>query len=330
MTELFNVTIAFIGSFVSMIILMPIIITWLKKQALSQVIRTDGPSSHLAKQNTPTGGGAIIIAVWLFWSIVCGDVDQWPVQLVLASTAWFALIGLSDDYLKLYRQSSTGLAGRWKMIAMLLGAFVVAWVLIIAEPIESVQVLRLAPLDIPVFNLGSLSLLFYVFLIVGTSNAVNLTDGLDGLAIFPACVITAALGIMIMLLPNQHHELVVICAAFCGCGLGFLWFNAHPAQIFMGDVGSLAIGSMMAVLAILIHQELWFGWMSIVFVVETLSVMIQVLSFKLTNKRVFLMSPIHHHFELKGVSESKIITRAWLITVVMTTTALLIIIAGYS
>lgn len=330
MIELFNVTIAFIGAFASMVLLMPVTIAWQKKQALSQVIRTDGPTSHFAKGNTPTGGGVIIIAVWLFWSIVCGEIDQWTFQLVLASTVWFALIGLSDDYLKLYRQSSTGLAGRWKMTAMLLGAFVVAWILIIAEPTESAQVLRLAPLDMPVFNLGSLSLLFYVFLIVGSSNAVNLTDGLDGLAIFPACVITAALGIMIMLLPNQHNELVVICAAFCGCGLGFLWFNAHPAQIFMGDVGSLAIGSMMALLAILIHQELWFGWMSIVFVVETLSVMIQVLSFKLTNKRVFLMSPIHHHFELKGVSESKIITRAWLITVVMTTTALLIITAGYS
>ncbi len=307
----------FLAAFITTLFCLSYFIKYSHQLKLSQVIRSDGPISHQVKSVIPTGGGLVMMSVFIFWVCIGCDIADWRIQLVLFTTVWFSMIGLCDDGLKLFFNTSDGLAGRWKLLLMLIGSTLVTWVIHVSDPIELTKYLWISPIQEPIVYLGIYSFLFYIFLICGSSNAVNLTDGLDGLAIFPSILIFSVMGFMSVFLTEKHPQLMMVCFTFCGSALAFLWYNAHPAQVFMGDVGSLSIGALMAVVAILLHQELLFGIMACVFVVETLSVIIQVLSFKLTGKRVFLMAPIHHHFELTGLHESKITTRFWIVTLVL-------------
>ena len=275
-------------------------------------------------------GGVLILIAISVSTLLWGDLRQCSRWVVLFVTLSCGLVGAVDDYRKLVLKNTKGLAGRWKyfwqsLIAVLAIVYLyqfssIVWHSDIAIPFTKSLVLPL----------GGLSLFFAYIVIVGSSNAVNLTDGLDGLAIMPTVMVAAGLGVFAYLsghiafsnylaipyLPNSG-ELIVFCAALVGAGLGFLWFNAYPAMVFMGDVGALALGAALGVLAVLVRQEIVLVIMGGVFVMETLSVIIQVASFKLTGKRVFRMAPIHHHFELKGWPEPRVIVRFWIITVIL-------------
>lgn len=297
---------------------------------IGQSVRTDGPQSHLSKQGTPTMGGALIlfaIGVSVFlWS----DLTNRYVWAVLFVTFSYGAIGWVDDYRKVVEKNSKGLAAKWKYFWQSTAAFIVA-----AFLYATAQTPAETQLFIPFFkdiaiNLGPAYLLVVYFVVVGSSNAVNLTDGLDGLAIMPTVMVGAALGIIAYLVGNAKYaaylhvpyiagagELIVFCAALAGAGLGFLWFNTYPAQVFMGDVGALALGGALGVIAIIVRHELVFFVMSGVFVMETVSVILQVGSFKLTGRRIFRMAPLHHHFELKGWPEPRVIVRFWIITVML-------------
>jgi phospho-N-acetylmuramoyl-pentapeptide-transferase len=303
----------------------------LRQYQVAQVIRTDGPESHLAKSGTPTMGGLMILFTFIFSSLIWTDWSNSYVWIVLATAIIFGSIGFIDDYLIIKHNSSKGLSSRKKILSQSLAALLIGWWIVSTSnnPMQT-------ELLIPFFKNVSLSLGFVGFLvlsyfvIVGASNAVNLTDGLDGLAIMPVVLISTALALFAYISGNYNFaaylnmpfmpgsgELLVMCAALIGAGLGFLWFNTYPADIFMGDVGSLALGAILAVIAILLRQEILLFIMGGVFVVETLSVIIQVAYYKRYKKRVFLMAPIHHHFEKKGISEPKIIVRFWMITLIL-------------
>jgi phospho-N-acetylmuramoyl-pentapeptide-transferase len=306
----------------------PRMIARLGRYRIRQVVRNDGPKSHLPKAGTPTMGGALILVATLVSTLLWADLVNRFVWTVLAVTFAFGLIGLYDDYLKLVVGNSRGLAPRWKYCWQSLGGLAAAATLYYsaASPVETT-------LFLPFFKtfaepLGAVSFIAIAYLmIVGMSNAVNLTDGLDGLAIMPAALVVAALGVFAyasgnavfanyLSIPAIPHagELLIFCAALAGAGLGFLWFNAYPAQVFMGDVGALAIGAAIGALAVIVRQELVVLVMGGIFVLETASVILQVASFKLTGKRIFRMAPIHHHFELKGWAEPKVIVRFWIIS----------------
>ncbi|MBC8493343.1 MAG: phospho-N-acetylmuramoyl-pentapeptide-transferase [Candidatus Thioglobus sp.] len=298
---------------------------------IGQVVRTDGPESHLAKSGTPTMGGVMILFAFIISSLVWADWSNMYLWIVLATAAIFGGIGFVDDYLKIKHKSSDGLSSRKKMLGQSLGAVIIGlWIVLGID--TSLQTELLIPfvkeVTLPLGVAGFLILSYFV--IVGSSNAVNLTDGLDGLAIMPVILISGALALFAYISGNYNFsnylnmpfmpgtsELFVVCAALMGAGLGFLWFNTYPAEIFMGDVGSLALGAILAVIAILLRQEILLFIMGGVFVAETLSVIIQVAYYKRTKKRFFLMAPIHHHFEKKGVSEPKIIVRFWMITLIL-------------
>lgn len=318
------------------LLLGPAVIRRLSLHQIGQQVRDDGPQSHLSKSGTPTMGGALILISIVISTLLWANLDNRHVWLVLVITVVFGLIGGVDDYLKLVHKRSKGLSARskylWQSVAGLAAAiFLYATAHLPAETELIVPFFKHVAL--PLGAVGFVLLSYFV--IVGTSNAVNLTDGLDGLAILPTVMVAAALGIFayssghvvfskylgIPYIPGAG-ELVVFCGAMVGAGLGFLWFNTYPAQVFMGDIGALGLGAALGLLAVIVRQELVLFIMGGVFVIETLSVILQVASFKLTGKRIFRMAPLHHHFELKGWPEPRVIVRFWIITVVLVLTGL--------
>ena len=308
----------------------PIVIAKLSHHQIGQTVREDGPESHLSKAGTPTMGGALILIVMFVTTLLWGELTNRYVWTVLLVTLAFGAIGWVDDYLKISRRNSKGLAARWKYFWQSLAGLGAAIFLY-----TSAQLPAETDLIVPFFKevaipLGSGFVVLAYFVIVGTSNAVNLTDGLDGLAILPTVMVGAALGLIAYVAGNVEFaeylqipyipdagELAVFCGALIGAGLGFLWFNTYPAQVFMGDVGALALGAALGVVAIIIRHEIVLFIMGGLFVLEAVSVIVQVASFKLTGKRVFRMAPIHHHFELKGWPEPRVIVRFWIITLVL-------------
>ena len=307
-------------------------INWLKSlQGEGQPIRDDGPQSHIiAKKGTPTMGGLLILIAFgvssLLW-VPFSSIYLWP---VLALSLFFGMIGFFDDYKKLRKRSSNGMSGRMKMALQILGAFVVTLVFIEIAPDNLRYGLAIPSMKDVVFNLGLFYVPFAIFVMVGASNAVNLTDGLDGLAIVPVIITALSFGLIAYLCGNinfanylQIHyvpgtgELAVICGALIGAGLGFLWYNAPPARVFMGDTGSLALGGGLGAISVATRHELVLAIIGGIIVLETVSVIVQVVSFKLTGKRVFAMAPLHHHFEQKGWAEPTIVIRFWIISVIL-------------
>jgi phospho-N-acetylmuramoyl-pentapeptide-transferase len=307
----------------------------LTRAQIGQTIREDGPSSHFSKAGTPTMGGALILVILVVTTLLWGDLSNRFIWLVIFITLSFGLVGWVDDYLKITRKSSEGLIARWKYFWQSAFALIAVIYLYAAaqSPVETtLYVPFFKSIAIPL-GIGYIALSY--LMIVGMSNAVNLTDGLDGLAIMPAVMVGAALGLIAYVSGNTEFstylqipyvagagELAVFCGALIGAGLGFLWFNTYPAQIFMGDVGALAIGAALGLVAIVVRHEIVVLIMGGLFVLETASVIIQVASFRLTGRRVFRMAPIHHHFELKGWPEPKVIVRFWIITLVLVTIGL--------
>ena len=308
----------------------PRMIRYLTKVRIGQNVRADGPQSHLAKAGTPTMGGAMILIAIIIATLLWSDLSNHYVWVVLLVTVGFGLIGGIDDYRKLMRKNSKGLPARWKFFWQSVIGLTAAFFFYYSAstPIET-------QLVIPFFknaliDLGPFYILLTYFVIVGSSNAVNLTDGLDGLAILPTVLVAGALGIFayttgtpafahylaIPYVPGAS-EVAIFCSALVGAGLGFLWFNTYPAQVFMGDIGALSIGAALGVVAVVVRQELILLLMGGVFVMETISVILQVASFKLTGRRIFRMAPLHHHFELKGWPEPRVIVRFWIITVIL-------------
>ncbi|MCP9339730.1 phospho-N-acetylmuramoyl-pentapeptide-transferase [Stutzerimonas xanthomarina] len=308
----------------------PWLIRTLQLRQIGQAVRIDGPQTHLSKSGTPTMGGALILSAISISTLLWADLSNRYVWVVLAVTLLFGAIGWVDDYRKVIEKNSRGLPSRWKyMWQSVFGLGAAIFLYMTAQtPVETTLILPLLKnIEIPL-GIGFIVLTYFV--IVGSSNAVNLTDGLDGLAIMPTVMVGGGLGIFCYLSGNVNFadyllipyipgagELIVFCGALIGAGLGFLWFNTYPAQVFMGDVGALALGAALGTIAVIVRQEVVLFIMGGVFVMETLSVMIQVASFKLTGKRVFRMAPIHHHFELKGWPEPRVIVRFWIITVIL-------------
>ena len=331
----------------------PRMIAWLTRMKIGQSVRDDGPQTHLAKAGTPTMGGALILVAILVTTLLWGDLGNRFVWVVLIVTAGFGAVGWVDDYRKVVYRNPKGLSARGKLAwQSLIGIVAATYLAFAISAPDTAQSLRLAAdwvasgfsaslspnadLIVPFFKtvsyplgaFGFIALTYFV--IVGTSNAVNLTDGLDGLAIMPTVMIGASLGVFAYVSGNVVFarylqfpyipgagELAVICGAIAGAGLGFLWFNAYPAEVFMGDVGALALGAALGTIAVIVRQEIVLSIMGGVFVVETLSVIVQVASFKLTGKRVFRMAPIHHHYELKGWKENQVVVRFWIVTMLL-------------
>lgn len=300
------------------------------QKQIGQTVRNDGPKSHLSKSGTPTMGGALLLFAITISVLLWADLNNRFVWAVLFITVTYGVIGWVDDYRKVIEKNSRGLPARWKYLWQSLAGFAVAVFLY-----NTAQIPAETQLYVPFFknvtiDLGWGYILLVYFVVVGASNAVNLTDGLDGLAIMPTVMIGSALGIIAYLVGNAKFagylhipyiagtgELVVFCGALAGAGLGFLWFNTYPAQVFMGDVGALALGGALGVIAVMVRHEIVFFIMSGIFVMETVSVILQVASFKLTGRRIFRMAPLHHHFELKGWPEPRVIVRFWIITVML-------------
>jgi phospho-N-acetylmuramoyl-pentapeptide-transferase len=324
---------AILGALTALVISLwvgPLMIRRLSFHQIGQRVRDDGPQTHLTKSGTPTMGGALILVSIAATTLLWGDLSNRYVWIVLVVTLLFGMIGWVDDYKKLVLRNSKGLSARHKYLwqsLIGLGAAVFLY--------STAQIPAETQLIVPFFKnfapeLGLVFILLTYCVIVGSSNAVNLTDGLDGLAILPTVMVAGALGIFAYLTGNANFakylaipyipgvgEVVVFCGAMVGAGLGFLWFNTYPAQVFMGDVGALGLGAALGVTAVVVRQELVLLIMGGVFVMETVSVILQVASFKLTGKRVFRMAPLHHHFELKGWPEPRVIVRFWIITVVL-------------
>lgn len=309
----------------------PYLIKKLKKLQIGQVVRNDGPQAHLKKSGTPTMGGILIILVITISTLLWGDLKNRFIWIVLLVTIAFGLIGLVDDYCKVIKKNTRGLSARSKYAFQSLIGLVAAIYLYVTAttPTETQLVIPFLKKVVP--NLGFLYIFLAYFVVVGSSNAVNLTDGLDGLALMLTVLIGGALGIFayfsgdylfseylsIPYIPGVS-EIVVFCSILVGGGVGFLWYNAYPAQVFMGDVGSLGLGAALGVIAVMVCQEIVYFFMAGIFVLETLSVIIQVSYFKLSGgKRVFRMAPLHHHFELKGWSEPKVIVWSWIITFIL-------------
>ncbi len=308
----------------------PIMIRRLSDYSVKQNIRSDGPQTHLLKAGTPTMGGAFLLLSILVSTLLWGDLENRYIWVVCFVTFAFGAIGAFDDIKKLIQGGSAGISARLKYALQSAVALVAAWWLFQTAVVPVETNLYVPFFKNIVIDLGAWFIVLTYFVIVGSSNAVNLTDGLDGLAIMPTAMVAGALGIFAYVSGHSAFaeylaipfiplagELIVFCAAIVGAGLGFLWFNAYPAQVFMGDVGALSLGAALGVVAVLVRQEIVLVIMGGVFVVETLSVMIQVASYKLTGKRVFKMAPLHHHFELRGWPEPRVIVRFWIITVIL-------------
>ena len=326
----FRAILAILTSLIISFVIWPYMIRLLNKFNLGQSIRDDGPKRHFEKAGTPTMGGGLILISVIISSLLWTNLSKVQVWIVLAVTISFGIIGWIDDYYKIKRQHNMGLSAKSKYFWQSIVAISAA-IFVYKLPLYQNHLALLIPyvkhLSI---NLGMFFPVFVYFVIVGSSNAVNLTDGLDGLAIMPAVLVLGGLGIFAyasgniafssyLALPYIYGvgELLIFCAAFVGSGLGFLWFNTYPAQVFMGDIGALSIGAAIGIVAVLIRQELILFIMGGLFVLETVSVILQVLSFKLIGKRMFRMAPLHHHFELKGWAEPKIIVRFWIISVIL-------------
>ncbi len=308
----------------------PKMISRLSTNQVGQPVRDDGPSSHLPKAGTPTMGGALILTAIVVSTVLWADLENRFIWVVLFVTLAYGVIGYVDDYRKLVLQDPKGLSVRQKLFWQSASAIIaaVALYMMAADDVStSLLIPYFKDLALP---LGMFQVVVTVIYIVGFSNAVNLTDGLDGLAIMPTVLVGGALGVFAYVTGNVNFseyldipyvsgtgEILVFCAALSGAGLGFLWFNTYPAQVFMGDIGALSLGAALGVVAVVVRQEIVLAIMGGVFVVETVSVMIQVASFKLTGRRVFRMAPLHHHFELKGWAEPKVIVRFWIITVIL-------------
>lgn len=308
----------------------PYMIRKLSLNQIGQTVRQDGPPTHFDKVGTPTMGGLLILTSVLLATLLWADLGNRFVQITLFTCFFYGVIGWWDDYQKLINKDPRGMGSRNKFLSQSVVALIAAWFLFSTAtlPIETA-------LTIPFFKdvalpLGILFIPLTYFVIVGTSNAVNLTDGLDGLAIVPTAMVAAALGIFCYLSGNAifseylaipsvpgSGEVMIFCAALVGAGLGFLWFNTYPAQVFMGDIGSLSLGASLGIVAVIARQELVLFIMGGIFVLETVSVILQVISFKLTGKRIFRMAPIHHHFELKGWPEPRVIVRFWIISLIL-------------
>ena len=308
----------------------PKVIRWLSLFKIGQSVRDDGPQTHLSKAGTPTMGGALILIVIVIATLLWSKLDNHYVWLVLFSIVSFGAIGWVDDYKKIKYKNSAGLSAKakyfWQSVSALI---IVVYLYMNAE--SAVQTTLLFPIFKNwLIDLGWLFIPFAYLVIVGTSNSVNLTDGLDGLAIMPCVMVAGGLAVFAYAAGNTVYsdylsipyvigvgEVVVFMGALMGAGLGFLWFNTYPAQVFMGDVGALALGAALGLVAVLVRQEIVLFIMGGVFVMETISVILQVSSFKLTGKRIFKMAPLHHHFELKGMAEPKVIVRFWIVTVLL-------------
>ncbi|HFC52998.1 MAG TPA: phospho-N-acetylmuramoyl-pentapeptide-transferase [Gammaproteobacteria bacterium] len=308
----------------------PLMIRRLSRYQIGQTVRDDGPQSHLSKAGTPTMGGALILVAIGISTLVWSDLGNRYVWVALLVTFAFGAIGFVDDYKKLVRRDPHGLIPRhkyfWQSLAGLAAALFLYYTA--ERPVETQLIVPFVK-DV-VIDLGFGYVLLTYFVIVGTSNSVNLTDGLDGLAILPSVMVAGGLGVFAYLAGNAVFarylgipfvpgvgEIVVLCGSLMGAGLGFLWFNTYPAQVFMGDVGALALGAALGVVAVLVRQELALMIMGGVFVMETVSVILQVVSYKLTGRRIFRMAPLHHHFELKGWPEPRVIVRFWIVTIIL-------------
>ncbi len=309
----------------------PWMIDKLKIMKFGQAVRDDGPQSHLVKAGTPTMGGALILAAVVISTLLWMDLTNKYVWVSLLTTVGFGVVGWVDDYKKIVHRNPKGLIARWKYLWQSVFGLGAAIYIATSTSLPA-QTELIVPffkhVAIPLGVVGFVVLTYFV--IVGSSNAVNLTDGLDGLAILPTVMVASALGIFAYVAGHAVFanylgvphipgagELVVFCGAIAGAGLAFLWFNAYPAEVFMGDVGALALGAALGVIAVIVRQEIVLFIMGGVFVVETLSVMIQVGSFKTTGKRVFRMAPLHHHYELKGWKETQVVVRFWIITMML-------------
>jgi len=312
------------------LIIGPTMIRRLNYHQIGQVVRDDGPESHFSKAGTPTMGGALILVSIAMSTLLWSDLNNHYVWTVLLVTILFGAVGWVDDYRKVFEKNSAGLSARWKLFWQTIIGVLAALVLYYSAfgPAETQYIIPFFK-DVAI-NAGILYIFISAFLIVGFSNAVNLTDGLDGLAILPTVMVGGALGLIAYLAGHVEFstylnipyvvgagEIVIFAGALLGSGLGFLWFNTYPAQIFMGDVGALALGAALALMAIISRHEVVLFIMGGVFVMETVSVILQVASFKLTGKRIFRMAPLHHHFELKGWPEPRVIVRFWIITVML-------------
>ncbi len=310
----------------------PRVIRWLKsKQGEGQPIRTDGPETHLKKKGTPTMGGLMIMIAVIVSTLLWVDLTNSYIWIVLLVTVGFGMVGFGDDYLKLTKRNTKGLSSRLKLVATLVVAAVATgWYIYATPDYEMATGLALPFFKDLLIHLGWFYVPFAIIVIIGSSHAVNLTDGLDGLATVPIMIAASCFGLIAYLSGNAifsnylgiHHvpgtgELAVFCGARVGAGLGFLWFNAPPAMVFMGDTGSLSVGGALGAVSVITKHELVLAIVGGLFVLEALSVMIQVASFKLTGKRVFRMAPIHHHFEKKGWSEPTVVIRFWIIAVIL-------------
>ncbi|WP_049723573.1 phospho-N-acetylmuramoyl-pentapeptide-transferase [Gilvimarinus polysaccharolyticus] len=312
------------------LLLGPWMIRKLNQLQIGQSIRDDGPQSHLSKSGTPTMGGTLILAAIFISCLLWADLSNRYVWVVMAVTAIFGAVGWVDDYRKVVKKNSRGLPARWKYFWQSLGGLGAAIYLYMTATLPVETQLFLPFLKNFALPLGVFYILLTYLVVVGASNAVNLTDGLDGLAIMPSVMVAGALGIIAYVTGHYEFaqylhighvpgsgELAVFCAALCGAGLGFLWFNTYPAQVFMGDVGALSLGAALGIIAVIVRHEVVFFIMGGVFVMETVSVILQVGSYKLTGRRIFRMAPLHHHFELKGWPEPRVIVRFWIITVML-------------
>ena len=313
------------------LLLGPPLIRRLTRYKIGQTVRTDGPQTHLGKSGTPTMGGALILFAVALSTVAWADLSNRYIWIVLSVLLAFGAIGWIDDYRKLVRRDPRGLPARWKYALQSLFGLAAALALYFSADVPAATAFHVPVFKTVAIPLGiGLFVFIAYFWIVGFSNAVNLTDGLDGLAIMPTVLVAGALGVFayasghavfssylgIPSLPGSG-ELAIVCASIAGAGLGFLWFNTYPAQVFMGDIGALALGAALGCIAVIVRQELVLVVMGGVFVIETVSVMLQVASFKLTGRRIFRMAPIHHHFELKGWPEPRVIVRFWIISVML-------------
>jgi phospho-N-acetylmuramoyl-pentapeptide-transferase len=308
----------------------PVMIRKLSQYQIGQAVRNDGPKSHFSKAGTPTMGGALIIIAVVISTLLWGDLGNHYVWVTLLTTLAFGAVGWVDDWRKVVEKNPRGLPARWKYLWQSVAGLFAALVLYISADLPQETALIVPFFKDIAIELGAGFILLTYFVIVGSSNAVNLTDGLDGLAIMPTVMVAAALAIFAYVSGNVNFstylhiphipgagELVVFLGALVGAGLGFLWFNTYPAQVFMGDVGALALGAALGVVAVIVRQEIVLFIMGGIFVMETVSVILQVASFKMTGRRIFRMAPLHHHFELKGWPEPRVIVRFWVITVIL-------------
>ena len=310
----------------------PRVIRWLAAKKIGQAVRTDGPQTHLVKSGTPTMGGVLILIAIAITTLLWGDLTNRYVWVVLIVTLGFGAIGWYDDWKKVVYRDPKGLASRWKYFWQSVIGVMVAVYLGLSATLPAQTELIVPFFKTVAYPLGIIGFMVLTYLVVvGTSNAVNLTDGLDGLAIMPAVMVAAALAIFAYVAGNAVYakylfvpyipgagELCIFLGAMAGAGLGFLWFNAYPAEVFMGDVGALAIGGALGTVAVIVRQEIVLAIMGGVFVAETLSVAAQVIYFKLTGgKRIFRMAPLHHHYELGGWKETQVVVRFWIITIML-------------